>query len=293
VAAARPEHEQVLGHLVLPDNVPPAPRPPSMTEATGIRARRGFAGLGGALRLTADGAVLALTGLFRRGPRGRYAEAARLTGRYGAEGVPIVALLSLLLGLALGFQAAYQLRQFGASLFIANLVGLSVLRELGPVLTAVIVIGRTGSAITAELGTMVVREEVDALRVMGLDPVRFLVVPRLYALTIAMPALTLFANVAGMAGGLLIADFYLRISPSAYIHQTLRSVVPFDLLIGLFKSFLFAWVIAFVSVAYGLSPKRGAESVGQSTTASVVTSIFLLIVVDSTVTTLSTLWKGT
>jgi phospholipid/cholesterol/gamma-HCH transport system permease protein len=288
IAALRPEHEEVLEHVVV---APPRPRrrSPPFLERLGASAHGAGGDLSRALRLVGRAGWLAVCS-FRRGPRGRVAETLRQLVRIGSDGVPVVVTIALLLGLALAFQAAYQLRQFGASIFVANLVALSVLRELGPVMTAVVVIGRSGSAIAAELGTMVVREEVDALKVMGVDPLQYLVVPRLYAMTVAVPALTVFANIAGILGGLVIGVAYLDISAQAYVNQTLRYVVAGDLLVGMFKSVLFAWVICFVAVAYGLAPKAGPDTVGRATTASVVTSIFLLVVVDTVVTTLHTIW---
>ncbi len=288
VAGPRPEHEEVLEQVVLPPVRPHRRRAPFL-EHLGAGAHGAGAALARSLRLAGGAAWLAIASAWR-GPRGRFAETVRHLVRFGSDGAPVVVTIALLLGLALAFQAAYQLRQFGASIFVANLVALSVLRELGPVMTAVVVIGRSGSSIAAELGTMVVREEVDALEVMGIDPVQYLVVPRLYAMTIAVPALTVFADAAGLLGGLLIGVTYLDIAPQAYLQQTLRFVVPGDLLIGLFKSVLFAWVIVFVAVAYGLAPKSGPDTVGRATTASVVTSIFLLVLVDTTVTTLHTIW---
>ena len=208
--------------------------------------------------------------------------------RIGADALPIVSLLGFLLGLTVGFQAAHQLQQFGANIYLANFVGVSIVRELGPLLTAIIVAGRSGSAIAAELGTMVVGEEIDALRAMGIEPVRFLVVPRVFAITVTQPLLTVYSNAVGLLGGFMIGTLFLDLSPVAYLNQTLIALKLSDLLIGLCKSLCFAWVIVFTGCHCGLRIRGGAVGVGRATTTSVVAGIFAIIVVDSTFTTLTT-----
>jgi phospholipid/cholesterol/gamma-HCH transport system permease protein len=188
----------------------------------------------------------------------------------------------------MAFQAAFQLRQFGANIFVANLVGVSMVRELGPLMTAIVVAGRSGSAISAELGTMVVGEEIDALRTMGINEIRFLVIPRVYAITFTQPAVTLFSMAIGVFGGFLIAILYLDLSAAAYLQQTASSLTLNDLITGLSKSVVFAWIIVLVGCHCGLRITGGAEGVGRATTASVVASIFLIIVADSVFTTLAT-----
>jgi phospholipid/cholesterol/gamma-HCH transport system permease protein len=210
--------------------------------------------------------------------------------RIGVDALPIVSLIAFLLGLIMAFQAAFQLRQFGANIFVANLVGISVVRELGPLMTAIVVAGRSGSAIAAELGTMVVGEEIDALRTMGINEIRFLVVPRVYAITITQPSLTLYANAVGVFGGFLIGVLYLDLSAAAYIQQTISALTLGDLAQGLSKSGVFAWVIVLIGCHCGLRITGGAEGVGRATTTSVVASIFSIIAVDSIFTTLSTLF---
>ena len=209
--------------------------------------------------------------------------------RIGVDALPIVSLIAFLLGLIMAFQAAFQLRQFGANIFVANLVGISMVRELGPLMTAIVVAGRSGSAISAELGTMVVGEEIDALRTMGINEIRFLVVPRVYAITFTQPSLTLFANSVGVLGGFLIGVLYLDLSATAYIQQTINALTIGDLATGLAKSGVFAWIIALIGCHSGLHITGGAEGVGRATTKSVVASIFAIIVADSIFTTLSTL----
>lgn len=208
--------------------------------------------------------------------------------RIGVDALPIVGLISFLLGLIMAFQAAYQLRQFGANIFVANLVGVSMVRELGPLMSAIVVAGRSGSAISAELGTMVVGEEIDALRTMGINEIRFLVVPRVFAITFTQPSLTLYSNAVGIFGGFLIAVLYLDLSSAAYIQQTISALSLNDLITGLSKSIVFAWIIALIGCHCGLRITGGAEGVGRATTTSVVASIFFIIVADSVFTTLST-----
>ncbi len=198
----------------------------------------------------------------------------------GVNSIPIVAVICFFVGLILAMQAAYQLERFGAAIYVANLVGVSMTREMGPLLTAIIITGRSGSAIAAEIGSMKVYEEIDALRTMGFNPVQFLIVPRLLALLIMLPCLTLIADVVGIAGGFSFATFSLKISFVRYLSQTIDALVIKDLLTGLAKTFIFAAIIAQVGSYQGLSVTGGAEGVGKATTASVVSSIFLIIAAD-------------
>lgn len=199
----------------------------------------------------------------------------------GVDALPIVGLISFLLGLIMAFMSSVQLRQFGANILVASLVSLSMVRELGPIMTAIIVAGRSGSAFAAEIGTMKISEEVDALFTMGFDPTRFLVVPKIIATVIMVPILTLFSNVFAITGGLLVGVSMLDLTTSAYITQTLRTLTLFDVLWGLLKSGVFAFLIALTGCLRGFQVTGGAASVGQATTSSVVTSIFLIILSDS------------
>ncbi len=207
----------------------------------------------------------------------------------GVDAFLIIALLSFLLGLIMAFQSAYQLRQFGANIYVANLVGISMVREFGPMMTAIMLAGRSGSAIAAELGTMTVQEEVDALKTMGIDPVRFLVLPRLVALTIVQPALTLMSGFIGMVGGWVIGVILLDLSSNVYYEQTVEAVTGGDFSHALIKSVVFAWIIGITACYSGLQIKGGAASVGKATTRSVVASIFLIIVADSIFATAATI----
>ncbi len=198
----------------------------------------------------------------------------------GFNSIPIVTTICFFVGLIMAMQAAYQLERFGASIYVADLVGVAMTRELGPLLTAIIIAGRSGSAIAAEIGTMKVNEEIDALQTMGLNPVRFLVVPRLLALVIVLPCLTVIADLVGILGGFFLAIFHLKISFIRYFYQTADALVMKDLMTGLIKTIFFAMIIAQVGAYQGFIVEGGAEGVGKSTTASVVTSIFLIIVAD-------------
>ncbi|MCB9556857.1 MAG: MlaE family lipid ABC transporter permease subunit [Deltaproteobacteria bacterium] len=262
---------------------------PGYFERLGGNTQRAFAAARDLSQLLADtlywGFVAPLRG--RLPPFGKTTEQAV---RIGADALGIVTLIAFLLGLIMAFQAAHQLRQFGANIFVANLVGVAIVRELGPLMTAIIVAGRSGSAIAAELGTMVVGEEIDALQTMGIDPIRYLVVPRVFAITFTQPSLTLYANAVGVFGGFLIAIFYLDLSATAYINQTIAALTLGDLLTGLAKSLCFAWVIVITGCFCGLRIKGGAVGVGHATTTAVVASIFAIIVVDSIFTTLATVF---
>jgi phospholipid/cholesterol/gamma-HCH transport system permease protein len=199
--------------------------------------------------------------------------------RVGADALPIVSLIAFLLGVILAFQSAVALRQYGGEIYVANLVGISLLRELGPLMTAVLLAGRSGAAFAAEIGTMRVNEEVDALVTMGLDPVRFLVVPRVLAAFVMTPLLTLYANLIGLVGGALVMATF-DIPWVTYMRQTFGFVSPTDFAGGMIKSFVFGLIVALVGCLRGLQTGTGAESVGLSTTSAVVSSLVLIVVAD-------------
>jgi phospholipid/cholesterol/gamma-HCH transport system permease protein len=198
----------------------------------------------------------------------------------GYNSIPIVAVISLFVGIILAMQAAYQLKKVGALIYVANLVGVSLTRELAPILTAIIVAGRSGSAFAAEIGSMKAAEEIDALVTMGINPVRFLVVPKFIALMVMLPALTVIADIIGIFGGFLLSTTVLEIHPVNYFQQTLKALLVKDILTGLIKAWAFGIVITIVGAYQGFKVEGGAEEVGRRTTASVVASIFLVIVFD-------------
>ncbi|TCD11967.1 ABC transporter permease [Oricola cellulosilytica] len=200
--------------------------------------------------------------------------------RTGVTAIPIILLMSTIIGAIIAQQGAFQLRYFGAEIFVVDLVGILVLREIGVLLTAIMIAGRSGSAITAEIGSMKMREEVDALTVIGLNPVGVLVFPRLVALVIALPLLTFIANLAALAGAMFVAQTYSGISPDAFITRVRDAVDLSTIYAGLIKAPFMAIIIGIIASVEGMKVGGSAESLGARVTASVVKSIFIVIVVD-------------
>jgi phospholipid/cholesterol/gamma-HCH transport system permease protein len=211
----------------------------------------------------------------------RWVAIAHELGEAGHKALGIVGLLAFLLGIVIAYQGGVQLRQYGASIFVADLVGLSMLRELAPILTAIIVAGRTGSAYTAQIGTMQVTEEVDALKVMGVPPQELLVLPKLLALLIALPLLTVYADVMGVFGGMVMASVQLDIAYTTYMDRLSVALTLDSYLVGVGKAPVFAAVIATIGCYQGFRVHGSAESVGRRTTVSVVQSILAVIVIDA------------
>lgn len=211
-------------------------------------------------------------------------EVIRQMVRIGVQAVPMTMLTSFSIGLTLAMDGAHELARMGATSFVPDLVAMSLLRELGPLLVGVVVIGRSGSAITAELGTMKVSEEIEALEVMAINPIRFLVVPRFLAMLVMLPVLVVFGNYIGFVGGWSICHFSLDMNTSAYIIRLIDSAGPMDLYSGVIKSFVFAWLIGTISAQAGLEVTGGAEGVGKSTTSSVVVSIISMLVANAILT---------
>lgn len=201
--------------------------------------------------------------------------------RTGVSALPIVGLLSFLIGVVVAYQGADQLRYFGAEIFTVNLLGIGFLRELGVLMTSIIVAGRSGSAFTAEIGTMRVNEEVDAMTTLGLDPIEVLVLPRLAALVVALPLLTFYANIVGLVGGAFICDAALGIPLPLFLQQLRTAITGWSFWLGILKAPFFALCIAIIGCREGLRVARSAESVGRLTTLSVVELIFLVIVIDA------------
>jgi phospholipid/cholesterol/gamma-HCH transport system permease protein len=210
----------------------------------------------------------------------------------GADAVFIVGLLSFLLGMTVAFQGAVQLQQFGAGVFVADMVGWSMVREFAPLITAIVLTGRTGAAIAAELGTMRVGAEIDALATMGVSPIRFLVVPRLAALTFVQPALTLMSMFIGIAGGFVVAAMVLDLSISTFWAHITERVTIADFAQGLGKSLVFAQIIGLTACHLGLRATGDASSVGRATTRTVVVSIFMIVVVDAIFATIITIARN-
>lgn len=198
---------------------------------------------------------------------------------YGALG--ITTLLTFLIGVAIATQSAIQLKQFGADVFLVMLVVISMVREMGPLMAAIILAGRTGSATTAEIATMKVQEEVDAIKTMGLNEIQFIVVPKFWALSITMPLLSVLATLAGILGGLCVAYFYSGLSIEIIADNFAQNIIVKDFVISIIKSLIFAWLILWIGTYYGFGVRGGAEEVGKATTKSVVTAIFVIVIADA------------
>ncbi len=256
---------------------PEPPRRPAIEEIGAIAAQVGR-DLREQIAFVGE-AALALLAAARRPQTVRWADVLRICERVGADALPIVALISFLIGVILAFQSAIPMKRFGAEIFVADLIGLAMLRELGPLMTAILLAGRSGAAFAAEIGTMTVNQEVDALVTMGLDPVRFLVTPRIIAALMMTPLLTLFADLVSLLGGALTMQSF-NIPFVTFRHE-IESIVDFsDFAAGFVKSFVFAVVIAGIGCLRGLQTTSGASAVGDAATRAVVSGIILLVIVD-------------
>lgn len=288
---ARPAVRDVLALYLGPDACAVRPLPPrrgffgEVGAATadlvaGVRALLGFLGE----------AALATVAAVRRPWTVAWGQVTRQMERHGADGLPIVATIGLLIGLITAFQAAIQLSKFGADTLVATLVGLSLTRELAPLMTAIVVAGRSGAAIAAELGTMKVSEEVDALTTLGLCPYRYLVFPRLFALVLVVPLLTAVADLVGLFGGAVVAVSTLEVSLQGYVLATRDALALGDVFGGLVKAAVFGSIVALVACERGLATSGGAEGVGRATTSAVVKTLFYLVVADAVFAVLFDLW---
>jgi phospholipid/cholesterol/gamma-HCH transport system permease protein len=219
--------------------------------------------------------------LIRRPQQGPWRDLSGHLFHIGAMALPITALVGFLIGVVLAYLISQQLRKFGADAFIVNILGISLIRELGPVLAAILIAGRSGSAITAQIGVMRVTEELDAMRVMGIAQGFRLVMPRALALAVVMPLISVWTTVAALLGGMLAADISMGITPSFFIEQLPAAVNVANLTLATAKSVVFGLLIALVGCHYGLRVEPNTESLGQGTTASVVTSITVVILVDA------------
>ncbi len=202
----------------------------------------------------------------------------------GTDAVPIVLLICLLMGIILGFQGAIQLQKYGGDIFIADFVALVIIKELGPLMVAMICTGRAGSAFAAEIGTMKVGEEIDALRTMGLNPGRFLILPKFIAMVVAMPLLTVFGDIIGIVGGMLIAVTKMNLPIVIYYDRATAILTPLSFSLGLFKSFIFALIITGVGCRRGFNARNDAQGVGCAATSAVVSAIFWIVIADFVLT---------
>jgi phospholipid/cholesterol/gamma-HCH transport system permease protein len=241
-------------------------------ESLGHTASRGFEDIGFMTQAIFEGA--------RRPSILMLKETIRHIEQAGVRAIPIVFLISFLMGLVMAYQGALQLEKFGATIFVVDLVTISVLREMGVVLAAIMVAGRSGSAFAASIGVMNLNEETDALRVMGLNPNQVLVVPRILALLISLPLLTVLSDLAGLAGGMLLSTTVLDITPTQFIERVMAGTDLQTFMVGLSKAPVFALLIGAVATLRGLQVKSSAEELGRLTTVAVVQSIFLIIFAD-------------
>lgn len=267
--------------------IAPGPQRVGMLDHAG-RATAEIASIGLSVLAFIGDLALSLTRLVRRPREARWADLPAIAERAGADGLPITLLINYLVGLIIALQSALQMQRFGAEIFVADLVGLSTTRELAPLMTAILVAGRSGAAFAAELGTMRVNEEIDALRALRIDPLAYLVVPRVLALVFVVPILTLLGDLIGIAGGLTIAVTSLDIGWETFLRRIASAVGLADVAVGLLKSVAFAAMIGLVACQRGLATRGGATGVGRSTTSAVVTILFLLIVLDALFTALFT-----
>lgn len=231
------------------------------------------------LYLISDVLYWSVNDLFNRKQR-RKGEFVTQAISIGVNAVPIVAAMAFIIGLVLAIQSSSQLHNFGANIYIVDLTVVAMMAELGPLITAIMVAGRSGSSIAAEIATMKVTAEIDALRTMGLNPIRFVVVPKIYGSLVTMPFLTIFACVAGIFGGAVAANMYLGVTPEIFFNRIPEALFRKDIFTGIVKSFVFAFIVVITGSFFGFKVKEGAVGVGKSTTSAVVTAITLVIVAD-------------
>ncbi len=229
-------------------------------------------------------ATLAFANLLRGKARVRRSDLAVIIQATGPEALPIVSLISLLVGLIMAFVGAVQLRQFGAQIYVADMVGLAMTREMGAMMVAFVIAGRTGAAFAAQLGTMQVNEEIDALRTLAISPMEFMVLPRMLALMLVMPLLTLYANLMGIVGGTMVGVGMLDLALAEYVQQTRWAVGLPDFAIGLSKSIVFGILVAIAGCLRGMQCGRSSAAVGIATTSAVVTAIVMIVVADAIMT---------
>jgi phospholipid/cholesterol/gamma-HCH transport system permease protein len=280
------EHLAAIVHLYGGDRAAPIPQPESREH---LIARLGAALVATATRLRSGIAFVGelfagFASVLRHPSLGGWRDLGSLIVRTGADGIAIVILLNFLVGFVMGFQSTRVLETYGANTYVADIVGISTTRELAPLITAIIITGRSGAGFAAELGTMRVSEEIDALRTLGIPPVPYLVVPRVIALAIAAPVLALLGDIAGVCGGLVVAVTSLDLHRHEYLEELRSVLVSSDIWTGLVKSAVFGIAIAVIGCQQGLTTRGGASGVGRSTTTTVVVSLFTLVALDTALT---------
>lgn len=289
---ARPDVRAILNLYIVegqcPAHLPEPPRVP-FVEQVGRSTLEVVGTLRAMLTFVAEASGAAV-GAIKNPATVAWRSVLRQIERHGADGLPIVATIGALMGLITAFQAAVQLRKFAADAFVADLVSLSLTRELAPLMTAIVVAGRSGAAIAAEVGTMKVSEEIDALRTLGICPHRYLVFPRILALIVVLPLLTLVADVVGILAGAVVATATVDVSFRQFILSTREALAPMDVISGLIKATAFGGLIAGLATERGLSARGGAEGVGRVTTSAVVSTLFWLVLVDALFAVLFDIW---
>lgn len=261
----------------------------SAIEHIGAATLQFFKDIHSLLVITGE-SVFALLKAFKNPRKIRWRETLYYMDSCGSDAVPIVSVLCFIMGLIIGIQSALQLRKYGGDIFVADAVGYSIIKELAPFMVAIICTGRAGSAFAAEIGTMKVSEEIDAIYTMGLEPSRFLIVPKIIALVFVMPLLTIIGNLAGLIGGLCVAIIQLQMSFSAYYNRTFAILLPRHFAEGIVKSITFAFIIAIIGCWKGLESGNDAQGVGRAATSAVVTSIFLIVIADFAITMFVNVW---
>jgi phospholipid/cholesterol/gamma-HCH transport system permease protein len=274
LAQAVAPHEEIEEH---------GQRRPSFLADVGSDALHFFRSVIDILRFI-GGVAVSMARMFRGRAHYRVSDVFFVIQQVGAQALPIVSLISVLAGLILAFVGAVQLEMFGADIYIANLVGLAIVRDMGAMMTAIIMAGRTGAAYAAELGTMTVNEEIDALRTMGISPIDFLVVPRIIALVLMMPLLTAYSNLMGILGGALVGVTLFDIGVYEYFRQTRSAIDLFDVFGGLFKGTVYGAIVAVCGCLRGMECGRSSAAVGTATTSAVVTSLVFIVVACATLT---------
>jgi phospholipid/cholesterol/gamma-HCH transport system permease protein len=277
----RKEHSRLF-HLLYskPSHEVPSPYSPSFLYTLGEKAHQTFLGIGNFLAFLGEAFVLLFYTL-RHPSLIRYRSIGAHILETGGRALPIIAISSFLIGVVVAYQSVVQLQKFGADIFIVDMIGISLTRELAPLITAIVVAGRSGSAFTAQIGAMKMTHEIDAMKTMGFDPFIFLVWPRVLALMIVMPLLIFFADMVGIFGGMVIAQIHSHLSFTEFIHRLQGTLALKHYLIGIIKGPFFAFLIAIVSTYRGFQVSMNTESIGHYTTKSVVNAIFLVIACDA------------
>ncbi len=286
----RPELQKILDTFCSEDPAPPeAASRASLAEGVGAATVGALREVRGLVTFI-GGVVEAACAAIRRPRLMRWSEVSRILESAGVQALPIVSLISLLTGLIIAFEAAQPLAVYGAQIYLANTIGRVMIRELGPIMTAVVLAGRSGSAFAAELGTMKIDEELDALQTMGLDPVRFLVIQRIFACMVMTPLLTVYAMAVGVLGGVIVM-VAIGFSPAIIWTQLVSAVGALDVLFGIFKGFVFGVIVAGIGCLRGMQTKEGPSAVGDSTTRAVVAGILTIVVTDSAFSVLAYLLR--